>query len=311
MKEKNPDFSKANDKQLLNDHKLCHAYWSTLKHKPTVGGRNKEDVFNLHTMIVEEFERRGFKHNIIDSSLDKLRLPTGLTEMVSIPLVHNFISLGGSSVEQGRNRNDIDLIIKQAKRSSTLESLLTELVSEEERQQLHFVYDPGGSRGKHIELYDLCLIRRSGLATQNPTYEFPIFSAPPVRFQDSHRIFFHRSGEQVALLDEFGRSMESDCSNLAELPGPGVLILELSESLQPIDIWRWSTTELTRSFLTLEDRQFFLEKLGFSTEAPKATSKLTLMQPFQPLKTSPGYGRTEFNDIGESIKNWAMPALTQ
>ncbi len=316
---KTNDFSNLKNltvKQLSNDHRLVHAYWSIMEKtgKPIIGGKNKEDLFNIHQLIVDEMKHRKLNHNIADPSLDKIKLPIKLSpkklnldDLHNTVLVPGFISLVGSLVE-GKKPNDIDLLIKQKTRSTAIEKTLHRMTSE---NYLHFLYDPAGSTGEHIVLFDLVLVKRENQFKQTPEYEFLLFGPAPSQFQNHSHIFLHREGNKQALLDECGRSLhltlEED--NFSKLK-PDPAILELSETLEILDIWRWNTTELTKSSLTKTDREFFLDKCGIrwhpDIELSEESSKIELMKAFRPLKVRSGYGKFEFNDPEKLIENWVL-----
>lgn len=71
------NYSKATDKQVLDDHRIVHAWWATIeKSKKNLVDRktkkiiDKEEIIRRHKKIVSELKKRNFKHNII-SELDK------------------------------------------------------------------------------------------------------------------------------------------------------------------------------------------------------------------------------------------------
>ena len=77
--------TKANDRQLLDDHRIVHAWWKYIqKYKKNLTDRktgkkiDKKEIIDRHTQIVEEMFSRGFKH-YYRSSLDDT-LPKKLKE---------------------------------------------------------------------------------------------------------------------------------------------------------------------------------------------------------------------------------------
>jgi phosphoribosyl 1,2-cyclic phosphodiesterase len=62
------DPSKLNDKVLLDDHRILHAWWATL----LTQGKfkySKQDIINWHHKVVDEMKKRGFEHHRV-SALD-------------------------------------------------------------------------------------------------------------------------------------------------------------------------------------------------------------------------------------------------
>ena len=81
------------DKQLLDDHRIFHAWWSTIekKGKPLTDRRtgrpiDKEEVIRRHRRVVEEMFKRGFKHNMVDdldqTLPDQLKRKSGRSKTV-------------------------------------------------------------------------------------------------------------------------------------------------------------------------------------------------------------------------------------
>ena len=68
--------SKANNRQLLDDHRIVHAWWISvvekgkkLKDRKTGKRIDRDEIIKRHTKIVEEIFKRGYKH-YYRSSLD-------------------------------------------------------------------------------------------------------------------------------------------------------------------------------------------------------------------------------------------------
>ena len=302
MKTKIPNIGKLTNAQLLDDHRLVHSYWSTMQTtgKAIVGGRNKEDLFNIHTMIIEEMKERGFAHHIRDKTLDKIALPKGLnlSETPDLILTEGFISLVGSTVE-GRDANDTDILIRQKSRSPAIEKRIAAFF-----QNPHYIYDEVAG-GQSIALYDLALVRRRNIILTEPEYSFLLFSAAPQNLSEN-RIFLHRQGDQILLLDEFGEEIDAEIPQELKTLKPDPAIIELSETFEPTDIWRWFSTELVKPSLSKEDRSFFLDKAGIELPlSEKATTNIEPLTPLKPLKAGVGYGKYEFNDPEKLAEAWA------
>ena len=68
--------NQATGRQLLDDHRIVHAWWTTvtkkhrkIKQRKTGKILGKKEIIDLHTQIVEEMLKRGYKHHY-RSSLD-------------------------------------------------------------------------------------------------------------------------------------------------------------------------------------------------------------------------------------------------
>lgn len=59
---KDYDPSKLDDRVLIDDHKVAHAWWATIITGNKIKGWSKEDVWNAHKLISQEMEKRGIKH---------------------------------------------------------------------------------------------------------------------------------------------------------------------------------------------------------------------------------------------------------
>lgn len=61
-----------NDKQLVDSHRIFHAWISRMRKENLMklGGRTREDIWNAHFLAKEEMLRRGFAHHKVDKFLD-------------------------------------------------------------------------------------------------------------------------------------------------------------------------------------------------------------------------------------------------
>ncbi|GAH06176.1 unnamed protein product, partial [marine sediment metagenome] len=57
------DSKGASDGQLRNDHKYLHEVWDKMvaENLSKHGGRNREDIWNIHKMIIAEMKTRKLK----------------------------------------------------------------------------------------------------------------------------------------------------------------------------------------------------------------------------------------------------------
>lgn len=78
------EIPNLDDRVLTDDHRILHAWASTLKRhdKDDMGGWTAEDIQRAHHKVVQEMERRGMKHN---SPLDLQEF--GLEKFLSNPLL--------------------------------------------------------------------------------------------------------------------------------------------------------------------------------------------------------------------------------
>jgi len=307
-----------NDKQLLDTHRIFHAWISSMREKKRekIGSYTIEDVWNMHKLTKDEMQRRGFAHNYIDPFLDAEHLPrTKLAEtpdlklaeihagLESFVLVPGFIAIVGG-VAEGRETADIDLVIKSDSRNLEIEKKIAEQPAFRNIvPSLHIIYDKKGSSGLHTVAYDLVLVKRSQPVIQEPKYSFPLFGVAPSKaaLPDTHsgqQAYLHRENDTSKLLT-------ADAEEILEFP---YLLNEAISMQQPKtfilggflssdgkfgvhDIFRWNSTELVES--PEIDRQFFLDKFQWtqniyrlkpSYELEEFQEKIELLKPFLPLK---------------------------
>lgn len=327
--------TKVTNKVLADDHRLAHAWISTMRDKKLdkIGGRNKEDIYNLHRQIIEEMKKRGMHHNIVDKELDgsitfQEEFPNKGSEVIpklkTFVVIPEFISLAGSSAEGRVDAKDIDVIIKLPKASQLIEDkLIAQPGFKDIYPDLHFVYDTKGSHGDHIPVYDLVAVKRTDLTKATPEYSYPLFGAAPQHArlpsgQAGMEAYLHRELLRSELLDGDGNritnypELENDATQMKR-PDTFILAgyLMTDGTFEVQDILRWNTTELVDS--SPEDRKFFLDKFVWTErvfrkkkeESLELEERIILMKPFVPLKTKSGYGEYEFNNVDDLIKFWA------
>ncbi len=69
------DLPSQKDKQLLDLHRIVHAWYSTERSGRDIKGWTQEEIIALHKRIIGEFKKRGFNHNYSDA-LDKASIIT-------------------------------------------------------------------------------------------------------------------------------------------------------------------------------------------------------------------------------------------
>ena len=183
------DPSKVNDKELVKDHSIVHAWAETIKKGEKIKGWSWEDVWNAHRLIAQELIKRGFEHNtplkrriaeneydqpIKRSDIDKVSkgpkiyLPSILKAFSGdFMIAEDFISIVGGLCNHGSTLGDIDVLIKSPEPKSEKSPLgmatkfrlarsFAKIGIPEKRIQ--FLYDDfSGPFTSHVHLYDLVL----------------------------------------------------------------------------------------------------------------------------------------------------------
>lgn len=192
LKEKTSyDPSKLENKVLLDDHRITHAWWSTILRGTKIKGWSKEDVYNAHQLIAKEIEKRGYKHNSpLPETLDELSYDQPFPawkrdgedgikgdelELNNIlnafegdmMLSEDFVSIVGGLCNHGQTKGDIDILIKAPEPHEEgapegmatkfrISRALAKLGIPEERIQ--YLYDDfHGPFTSHVHLFDLVL----------------------------------------------------------------------------------------------------------------------------------------------------------
>jgi hypothetical protein len=322
------------DDELSLDHRLILSLWNELNDKQlnTIEGFNKEDLWNIHKLIIEELKKRGLQNLIVQEDLKGVTFEENpgmraIKNLGSFVVSKEFISLAGSSAEGKEDAKDIDVIIKLNKRNESIEQKLIQQPGlKDVYPNVHFVYDANGSHGKHIAIYDLIAVKREDITIETPSYSFPLFGAAPTTARQQCSVarpngiaaFLHKENDRAELLDEDGNrfyefpEIESMCALMAK-PEAFILFgfIQSDGKFIACDILRWNSTELVNS--STEDRTVFFDKIPWCSHIYRADKEqesieleeIILMKPFIPLKVRAGYGEYEFNDINNLIKFWA------
>jgi hypothetical protein len=182
----NYDPRKLDDKILLDDHRISHAWWSQVLKGEKIKNWSKEDIYNAHELIVQEMLKRGMKH---DSPLQKENYdqpypawrrdsektdngPFILKDVLSvfeddIMISEDFVSIVGGLCAHGATKGDIDVLIKAPEPSDEgspegmatkfrISRAMAKLNIPEEKIQ--FLYDDfHGPFTNHVPLFDLVL----------------------------------------------------------------------------------------------------------------------------------------------------------
>ena len=167
------DPSKLSDKVLLDDHRIVHAWWTSLLRGKKLYHENgklitKEEVRHLHDLIVKELEKRGFVH--------KTPLPEHLAQMPSrvkeitdklkpAVLIENFATLVGSYITNKENPNDIDILFRFDRTSPEFVERAAKVriakMLDDIDKEIHFTNDPEGPHDSYVPLFDLALIPKT------------------------------------------------------------------------------------------------------------------------------------------------------
>lgn len=174
-------------------------------------------------------------------------------EVEDFMVVPDFISLVGSAVT-GEEPQDLDVLIRSAVRSESLEVAVRKQLDPEKRGYLHFIYEPAGPHDDYIPLWDLVALKKpeakvvevglaKGLAPGRPftplktaggygELEFSVDAADKLwetwgqgyaeaglvvqeKF-DGYRLTLHRKGDRV-----FAFSEDAKRDIVDDLPGVG------------------------------------------------------------------------------------------
>ncbi|HDN73723.1 MAG TPA: hypothetical protein ENG16_01695, partial [Archaeoglobus sp.] len=169
---KNYDPSKLSDKVLLDDHRIVHAWWSSLQkgkilRHPDGSRITKEEVRRLHDLIVKELEKRGFKHETpLEELLEKVppRVKEVVKKLDDAVIIENFVSLIGSFVTDKKNPNDIDILLRFDKGTPEFIERAVKVriakMLDDLKDSLHFTADPEGPHDDYVPIFDLVLRKR-------------------------------------------------------------------------------------------------------------------------------------------------------
>jgi len=219
----------VSDQELLNLHLRTHQWYTN---QP-----GDESVFNAHLYILSEMLRRGLKHRVtgldaLDRQtfernpelLEQFRTLLGrdvqevkdlspqtrrmLEQLDDITLIPGYVSMTGSSVypevyREGREPNDIDLVVRSSVQNPIAEFKLTRFFEHLTDKPLHWVYSPEGPCYTHVPLFDLVLRRRRPLRvetvdpfeTRNRFYKVAIEPLKPFKPYDVAGEFYVNEDE--------------------------------------------------------------------------------------------------------------------
>lgn len=172
---KNPktyDPSKLSDEVLLDDHRIVHAWWSSLQQGKKLYHSDgseitKEEVRKLHDAIVKELEKRGFEHKTpLEEHLSETpdRIKKLCDKLEDAVIIENFVSLIGSFVTNKEKPNDIDFLLRFDRGTPEFIERATKVriakMLESVAEDLHFTADPEGPHDDYVPIYDLVLRKR-------------------------------------------------------------------------------------------------------------------------------------------------------
>jgi len=147
-----------------------------------------ENLVHQHAFAVDVFRNMGGCKKVVDK-LDELSKNFQKTEENKakqilnmfesmedeILLMPEFLSLVGSSAEEGKSIKDIDVLYKQDKRSIKIQELIASQIDFNMRKDLHFLCDSHGPHGEYIPIYDLVL-KRTRFTKRMPSSYIEMFS---------------------------------------------------------------------------------------------------------------------------------------
>ena len=228
----------------------------------------------------------------VESVSEIAKAVKGLKTFVVIP---GFVTLVGSAVEGQNLISDFDFVIKLKKPNLAIEDkIFTQDSVKVLRDKAHIIYDPAGSHGEHIDIYDLVAVKRQTFEKVIPDYIFPLFAAAPpeAMLEDiglGEAVYIHRQETEAKLLTPEGQSIEMYPDILAEARGmvkPKTFILagylNPEGIIQVMDCFRWGSTELIKS--SEMDRQYFLDKFSWTAHIQKFMPELEMGFPEAPFK---------------------------
>jgi len=168
---KNYDPSKLSDNVLLDDHRIVHAWWASIQkgkklYHPDGSEITKEEIRRLHSLIVKELGKRGFKHNT--PLAEELAAPERVEKLVDklddAVLIENFVSLVGSYITDKEKPGDIDFLLRFDRGTPEFIERATKVriakMLDDISDKLQFTWDPEGPHDDYIPVYDLVLRKK-------------------------------------------------------------------------------------------------------------------------------------------------------
>jgi len=286
----------APDAVLLDDHRWTHMWANTLKTGKNLF-INKQQLKELHDLIVAEMLERRMDSGIIHKTplnISVMELGTNLErflkERKGFLVDPTFINLVGSTV-LGKEGADLDLMVHSTRNENYREKLL-EVVSEDLKKTVDFVWDSGKPNGPYIPVYELWAVPVKNPKPMEPTYRIspmsPIKPARPTHsiddprdlLEDAYyvvemkglRMMIHRKELQIIA---FGEDLEE-----IDLPDPlieSVLSIENPRTFitdgyltkkegkyvyYMLDLPWWDESE--HLSLTIQERRHFMNKIPTS-----------------------------------------------
>jgi len=172
---KNPktyDPSKLDDRVLLDDHRIIHAWWSSLQEGKELrhadGARiTKKEVREFHEQIAKELEQRGFKHSTpLEELLGNVedRILNITDKLKDAVLIENFVTMVGSYTTEKEKPNDVDFLLRFDKSSPEFIERATKVriakMLDDVSEDFHFTGDPEGPHDDYVPIFDLVLKKR-------------------------------------------------------------------------------------------------------------------------------------------------------
>jgi len=153
----NTNWSEYNNTDLIKAHAILHKWYKTGKK-----GFSKEDIYNLHMLLVNELKKRNIKHEPMDDLDKRIVTHSKITDSLTDAIIlKDAVSLVGSILDKD-NFHDVDILIRLNDIDYIKRAIMTRIdkMMPEGLPELHFVFEPSGAHDKFIPLFDLALIKR-------------------------------------------------------------------------------------------------------------------------------------------------------
>lgn len=167
LEEINPQkLSELSNQELLITHLRLHQWFSNARQQ----GSAIENIVNAHAWVNKEMKKRGTKGceagdelQRLSEALERAKYLKAIKEnwdnMKDIVIVPNYVSICGSTVEQSKIPNDVDVLYKKNRRDKELEVIINNQLPKT-IDKIHTIYGQIKSHGKNVPLYDLVLRKR-------------------------------------------------------------------------------------------------------------------------------------------------------
>jgi len=165
-------LSKAPDKELLILRLRFIQLWNKNfkgNNKAVVGSLNRSSFLSKYRLLLNEYNRRKLEHSTEDidraafkKAMEIVKLGIDTTNLGEIVVVPDYVSLGGSAVNNMEKAGDVDIILREneSRRDTGLELKLVRILDKQKNvasKEKEFIYSERGPHSTYIPLYDLVL----------------------------------------------------------------------------------------------------------------------------------------------------------